>query len=53
MYKMEYDENGNKCILSDFPELVSEFGKWLKTNQYTYKEIYEAFSGGFYQEWSD
>lgn len=51
--KIVYDENGNKCILSDFPELVSEFGKWLKTNQYTYKEIYEAFSGGFYQEWSD
>lgn len=52
-YEIVCDENGNKCILSDFPALVSEFGEWLKKNKYTYKEIYQSFAGEFYQEWSD
>ena len=52
-YEIIRDKNGNKIVLSDFPELVNEFGKWLKANKFVYKEIYKAFSMDNYQEWSD
>ena len=52
-YEIVCDDYGNKCILSDFPELVSEFGEWLSNNKHRYKSIYEAFAGDSYQEWSE
>lgn len=52
-YEIVCDEKGNKCILSDFPMLVKEFGEWLERNKYVYKEIYRAFAAESYQEWSE
>mgnify|MGYP000032465543 CR=1 FL=1 len=52
-FEIVCDDHGNKCILSDFPSLVSEFGEWLEKNKYIYKEIYKSFAGECYQEWED
>lgn len=52
-YEIVHDENGKKCILSDFPELVSTFGDWLEDNKYVNREIYRAFHGDSYQKWSN
>ena len=52
-FEREKDSKGNDKLLSDFPDLVNEFGTWLNDKRQSYPEIYKAFSGDNYKKMDD
>lgn len=52
-YERIRDNKGNDKKLSDLPNVVNEFGKWLDDHKHIYKEIYKAFDGNNYQYMED
>ena len=52
-FKRATDSKGNNKRLTDLPNLVNDFYKWLQDNKHKYKEIYKAFHGNSFQIWEE